>query len=437
MMPLSWRLVVSTIITITEEPLVRSWLFADKGALISSIAQKQKVILVCRKNDLDNIQHFLNIHMVNGQLVKVVFLDKHTESVVHKFIGFLLRYSEKSEGNSRLRNLLYERKKITYFGLKTRNLINLLFSRLKVNAYLLRAVYAFIPNKSYKNFLLENKCNFLLCTSLTNFNYDAELLRVAKQLKIKNIGSPRSWDNLVSHGLIRVIPEVFLSHSEYMTKCAIDYQYIHSSKIIESGTSTYRNLFIPNKEMKNSKINIAIGCVGPNSNPSEYGFITRFIPEALKIYPDLEFTIIQHPKFLHPAGFKLDQTTEIVFDFKGHDSLKEYYTTLGKFDLLLTSGSTIGLDALFVGTNVECYFIDLVKTGYWESSSRYLTHRTHYKDFINKMNLVVHYSIESIIQSIEELISDSKRPPILPTFFTGYPTNNFDLKILNEVGITS
>jgi hypothetical protein len=428
---------LSTIITLTEDPLVRSWLFADKGALISRISEKQKVILVCRKENLGDVTNFLNMYFINQELVSVVSLDKCDESKFHKLFGFLMRYSEKSDGNSRLRNLLYERKKITYIGLKFRNMINSLLSRLKISAVFLRWAYGLIPNNLYKDFLLQNNCNFLLCTSLTNFNYDAELLRVAKKLNIENIGSPRSWDNLVSHGLLRVIPDIFLSHSTYMTECAIKYQYLSLSRIIETGTSTYRALFLPIEGKKNTKISVAIGCVGPNSNPSEYKFISEFIPKATAIYPNLEITIIQHPRFKHPMGFDFNQTKETFFEFKNFESLKSYYATLKQFDLLLTSGSTIGLDALFVGTPVECYFIDLVITGYWESSSRYLSHRTHYKDFINKMNLTVHDSIDSIIKSIGELSDNRKIAPTVPTYFTGYPTRDFDSIIINAVNITS
>jgi hypothetical protein len=426
---------LTTIITLTEEPLVRSWLFADKGELISQIAQKQKVILVCNKSDLINIQKFLIVSKIDPELVSVKSIEKYNDSVFHKFIGFLMRYSEKSDGNSRLRNLLYERKKITYIGLILRNLINILFSRLKVNAILLRFIYGLLPNKDYRNFLLANKCSFLFCTSLTNFNFDAELLRIAKQLKIENVGSPRSWDNLVSHGLLRVIPNIFFSHSRYMTDCALKYQYIQSSKIIETGTSTYRASFMPVENGKKFKANIAIGCVGPNSNPSEYEFISKFIPEALAIYPQLNFTVIQHPKFKHPTSFNLNKTSEVVFDFNGFQSLHSYYASLREFDLLLTCGSTIGLDALFVGTHVECYFIDLIETGFWESSSRFLTHRTHYKDFINKLNLVVHTSFDSIFNSIEKLANNHSELPLIPTYFTGYPTHDFDSIIINSIKI--
>jgi hypothetical protein len=218
-----------------------------------------------------------------------------------------------------------------------------------------------------------------------------------------------------------------------MTECALKYQYIQSKNIIETGTSTYRAAFIPVKKEKRSEIDIAIGCVGPNSNPSEYEFISRFIPEALTIYPHINFTIIQHPKFKHSARFNLNKTSEFVFDFNNFESLHEYYATLGGFDLLLTCGSTIGLDALFVGTRVECYFIDLIETGFWESSSRFLTHRTHYRDFINKLNLVVHTSFDSIFESIEKISNNHPGPSAIPTYFTGYPTHDFDSIIINSI----
>ena len=53
------------------------------------------------------------------------------------------------------------------------------------------------------------------------------------------------------------------------------------------------------------------------------------------------------------------------------------------------------------------------------------------------MNLVVHDSIDSIIKSIDDLLNNRTNPPSVPTYFTGYPTRDFDSIIMNAMDITS
>lgn len=417
-------------ITLTEAPLIRSWLICDDAQLMSSLASRNYLVFFCKHTEVDLIKSFLTKSMKFNNF-EVIGIDGIRETVFHKFLGFFLRYSEKSDGNLRLRSLLYERGRISKFGLLIRHFVNTLLSNSPVSVNFIRFLYGKIPNRQYKIFLRKYNFDLVICTSITNVNFDTEILRVTKMLKIRTIGTPRSWDNLVSHGSLRAIPDVFLSHSKYMSDCATKYQFIDKNKIIESGTSTYRSLFLKNLIGSGNIMRIGVGCVGPNSNPSEAAFINYFIPEALKIFPDLEFVIIQHPKFKHSEKFDFNNTEEISFDFLDYGTLQDYYNELSKLDLLLTSGSTIGLDALFVGTNVQCYFIDLAPTGFWESSSRYLTHRTHYKDFIDILHLQIHTSTDSIIEHLKHLSTNKHSSPPHPRYFTGYPDFDFDQVIKN------
>jgi hypothetical protein len=122
-----------------------------------------------------------------------------------------------------------------------------------------------------------------------------------------------------------------------------------------------------------------------------------------QVCPDVDITIIQHPKFLHQNLPESDTFSETYFDFSTYDSLKNYYNFLSSFNLVLTNGSTIGLDALFVGTYVECFFIDLKDIGFWKTSARYNSHMPHYQEFISNLNIKTHYDIKSIIDSVNEL----------------------------------
>lgn len=422
-------------ITLTESPLIRSWLLCDNAKLFMELKKEFEIFIFCKEEQSHFIQRFLEKFMPESDPVQVKIIGKLKESKIMSLIGFILRYSEKSQGNKRLRYLLFERGKISIYGLLGRNLIWLLFSHWRLGYTILRFLYKSLPSGKYRILLKEIKLDKLLVTSLTNFDYDVELLRVAKKLGITTIGTPRSWDNLVSHGLLRVLPDLFLSHSQYMSECAYQYQDIERNSIIETGTSTYRTFLIPNSKKSKSDKVVVIGCVGPNSNPSEADFIEKFIRIASNNFPNLKLRIIQHPKFRHSKSFKYSNTEEIFFDFLKTDSLQEYYNSLQQCDLLLTGGSTIGLDALFVGTPVECFFIDLVKTGYWESSMRYLTHRTHYKDFINILNIKTHLTIESVLISLGSISIGNTLEVRKPDFFTGHPNFDFNLEIIKSLRV--
>ncbi len=430
---------MSILITLTEDPLLRSWLYADKGKLLSKIASQKPIFILGSEKEEIRLKEFLNINKLDLSRIQLIIFKNKSLNFNQKFLGSILRWSQKSEGSKRLRYLFFEKGKFGFFGLLTRNLLaNTIGSSRKLLQFV-RWVYGLDIDSYYSKLIESINCDLVICTSLTDTHPDAELLKAAKKKKLKTVGTPRSWDNLVSHGALRVIPDKFLSHSQYMTECALKYQFIEKGVIFETGTSTYRKEFLPNcnKYGSRDQVSIAIGCVGPNSNPSEFAFIVNIIPKIQENFPNIAITIIQHPRFLHREKFEFTNVKDISFEFTEFDSLKHYYETLSEFDLLLTSGSTIGLDAAFVGIPVECFFVDLVDVGYWASSTRYLTHRTHYKDFINILKIKTHFSIESVLFSIDS-ISNGYIPEVkTPVHFTGYPKLNFNLAILNSLGIKS
>jgi len=114
-------------ITLTEAPLIRSWLFCDDAKLMTSLASNNDLIFFCKKAEVDLIESFL-VTSNKFDNFEVVGIDGLRETIFHKFLGFFLRYSEKSEGNLRLRCLLYERGKISKFGLIFRHCVNAVLS---------------------------------------------------------------------------------------------------------------------------------------------------------------------------------------------------------------------------------------------------------------------------------------------------------------------
>jgi hypothetical protein len=422
------------LITLTEKPLIRSWLYADEGELILKLSRHYKVYIICCYEDFVKITEFIAAKNLDKYGMEVIKLTEFKESLFHKAFAFLLRWSNTSTAILRKRHIQYEQNKINILGLMLRHILGELFGRLGTIVRIFRGFYVRIPNSTYKSLLTRIDCKVLLCTSLTNY-YDIEILKEANKLKIETYGTPRSWDNLTSHGSLRVLPKTFLAHSEFMIKKAKENQFIKQSRILPTGTSTYRAKFLPIKLGNNlvQNFSVAIGCTGPHINPSEYDFIIEFTNQMKQVCPDVDITIIQHPKFLHQNLPVSDTFSETYFDFSTYDSLKNYYNFLSRFNLVLTNGSTIGLDALFVGTYVECFFIDLIDIGFWTTSARYNSHMPHYQEFISNLNIKTHYDIKSIIDSIDELRKLKSIPVNSPSFFTGMPDFNFEDTIINEM----
>jgi len=414
-------------ITLTDESVIRSWLLSDDGDLISEVSKFCEVVIFCKQSHKDLIANFIENNLETSNRVTVKPLEEFKENTFQKILGFVMRYSEKSDGNLVLIRRMKDKNQISGFDYLLRISVHNIMVNFPKLIILFRALYQFLPNKKYKKILELFEVKLLLCASISNFIYDSEIMRAAKKLSIKTLGTPRGWDNLVSHGYLRVIPDVFFSHSHFMTNCAIQNQLIEKKTIIPMGTSTYQEYLIPNRQDLFVKKRIAIGCVGPRSNPTESIFIDEFLTIATEAFPYFEFVIIQHPKFPHLVNFDYKNTSQATFEYsKANGSLKKYYNYLSSFDLLLTSGSSIGLDALFVGTPVHCFFIDLIDTGYWESSARYLSHRPHYRELIQKLEIPVHDSINSIIKILHQIEKGEKPPAPTPTFFTGFP--DFDFK---------
>jgi hypothetical protein len=57
--------------------------------------------------------------------------------------------------------------------------------------------------------------------SLTNIESDLQIGIFYKKKNTPVIATVRSWDNLVTKGILRFSPDIFLSHSKYMSEIAI------------------------------------------------------------------------------------------------------------------------------------------------------------------------------------------------------------------------
>jgi hypothetical protein len=338
---------------------------------------------------------------------------------------------------------MYERNQIGKIGLWLRNAISFT-GRFGFFIRIIRLLYVgFSKTRNFEKILTKNRVDVLFATSLTNFIFDAQLVLAAKRIGIPTLGTVRSWDNLVSHGSLRTLPDLFLNHSKYMRDCALKYQHVRPRQMAYLGTSTYIKNYRDESRSQHLRRRFIFGCVGP-SNPAEIEMITDLvgIMDDLK---EAELIVLEHPKFKHslPPGFAQNKRigfNSFSFEDTASDQLSNYYNYLKSVDFLITSGSTVGLDSLFVGTPVVMLFYEPPPGEYWASSMRFLTHRTHYKDFIRNTKVPVFKSFAELRAQLfdyEKFVSDLQKDLPKVDYFTGSTSENFYSNFLKALKLIS
>jgi hypothetical protein len=229
-------------------------------------------------------------------------------------------------------------------------------------------------------------------------------------LKTKTIGTPRSWDNITSHGCLPWIPDKILSHSEYMTCSLKEIQNIPLERISLAVAPNYQKNFFPVSIQTDNQIRIGLACMGFTTNPDDLNVLKWFCTELAVRFPDKNFYVYQHPKFLHEIQFKLPPNVFLrVFPYES-TTLQDYYSEISMLDVLFAGGTSVLMDAAFCHVATAFINFDFVQQGYWQSALRYTDSLPHTADFLefNKINLVnTKLEIENII-----LLQDKKSKKI-------------------------
>ena len=166
-------------LTLFEEPLVRSFVLADNFNLIRKLSTSSDLVIFTTLP----IKRFLEMKIPENLLDKLVLAvpPLYLENQFIKLIGFILRYSENSLGNKRLRYINYEKGVYGVYGLILRNFVNSIFSSRRNFVSFIRFLYFKVSKdlnmiKFVKGYNLEK----LFITSLTNWQEDIQIACAAR-----------------------------------------------------------------------------------------------------------------------------------------------------------------------------------------------------------------------------------------------------------------
>lgn len=98
------------------------------------------------------------------------------------------------------------------------------------------------PKNRFQSLLEKYKPELIFSTDVQN-EYDLSLIQDARKRGIKIIGMVRSWDNLATKGLLRIIPDVLLVNNEIVKREAMELHGVPAEKIQVVGLPHYDNYF--------------------------------------------------------------------------------------------------------------------------------------------------------------------------------------------------
>ena len=365
--------------TLFEDQLVRSYLLSDNFRLLLVLVESFEVTLFTTSK----IGSELKLKMPKNLLsvVKIQCVTQYNETILQKIVGFGLRQAEPGP-TPRLKSQMARVKgEISIFGLAIRILANKIFpNRLVVNV--LRKMYL-ILHKSNTRYTLSNNfddIDLLFVTSLTNFSADVPIALSIKSEGKPVIGTVRSWDNLVTHGSLRVAPDIFIAHSNFMADSAKYSQFLDVAKMKIMTTPSYRLEFLPKDKI--SKELVIYGCMGPFANPDEQNAIQWLTENWTKNFPSTKLLILEHPAF--PVKFTPSTLPKNISMAKmrySDSSLTQYYGLLASAKLVIAGGTTVLLDAAFVKTPIAAIAFDFKLQNRSLSALRYFDKRPHTKRF--------------------------------------------------------
>jgi len=399
--------VMKLIITFTNIQIVRNYLYDRDLDLLDKLHFSES-LLICNSSTFDSVAKRVSDLPLNQQKKIKIIQINYTQNKVWLFRLFNAIFKSHVSSKFAFNKILRSKSKgeITRANLVIKMLLYFATYKNKFSAKFLRFFYlkCFCLFEDFT--LLSNFRDYdtVLTLSLTE-DLDVYVAMFANVNSITSIGTVRSWDNLTSHGLLRVKPDIFYSHSLSMFDDLVRFQYFEPKKDqIKVGISNWINfdrVVSLKSKVKVANRNILFGSMGLYFNPSEIALLDYVyqLKSSLKS-EQISFTVLMHPKFLLPYETQKRYSNFITFFSFKFDNIDEsksysdYLEYLSNFDLILSSGSTLLLDACLINKSVAHINFELSDVPFWESIKRYLDFREYYQNFIKLSKTPVLSNIE-------------------------------------------
>ncbi len=276
----------------------------------------------------------------------------------------------------------------------------------------------------------------LVVTGTPGFNrHDVHVLRSAKRLRIPTATVMLSWDNLTSKGYMNGIPDYLLVWSELMAKEAVEYHDYPPGQIFQTGAAQFDHYYRA-QETTDKAAWRASQRIPANAFLMMYGTINPAICEhevdILKtIIAAMRTAVIERPPFLwirlHPQvvhgntrrslepflALRADDVyveippvndSKLEWDLPKKDT-EHLRSLLASSDMVITTSSTLSIDAACAGTPIVNVFFDGRRVHPAQSVARFKKY-THYAKILSTGGIYIADTPEEFTRAMHRYAAD-------------------------------
>lgn len=263
---------------------------------------------------------------------------------------------------------------------------------------------------------------------------DVPVLREAKRRGIRTVGGFRGWDNLTSHGILRVVPDYILLQDEYLKVVGREHHFLPENTIEITGFPANdwyfrtelresREQFFARLGIDPQKRLVLFGAMGDYLFPDEGDLADVFeeLIESGKLPSDVVVVYRAHPKYRSPlAKVKTmqhvipDSATEYGAEGPASDEMRQQemahlINSIIHSDVVTTSGSTIALDAVAFDKPTVSICFEKKKLPYWLSAARFRDAYTHYEAMMATGGVARADTPEALADAINEYLAHPEK----------------------------
>lgn len=436
-------------ITIFEAQIYRNYFGSDDTELLQVLAEEFDFVLFCSPELEAPLRKSLSNARLSNQVDVRIFISPKLPWLFLK-VAALLRLLSRS---NTIRNSIFRQYSTDYrvsIVMRFKLFLNRVGAEWPLLGKSLRNLLSYLIS-SYQ--ILQGlagegiaKIDVLLVTSLTNLKDDVLIAMLYKKVTdAKIIGTPRSWDNISSHGLLPFMPDTLLLHSKHMERDVELHQFVGKTeikllpsppnyrfKISKPETQRHRYKSMPNE----TKLSILYACVGDSFNPDEKDFIFQDFNAMAERFPQHSFLVLEHPAF--PRNYEFIERGNVStkqFDFVKHP-LEEYYEFLAGMSVIICGGTSVILDALYVDTPVWLLNYETFNKPFHLSAKRSFDTLDHTRKLVNLIRFKTLNSFDEMMDGVVELSRDNSKqanPIAHSDIFIGNTEPSFAKSLLDLV----
>jgi CDP-glycerol glycerophosphotransferase (TagB/SpsB family) len=333
---------------------------------------------------------------------------------------------------SKMRALL--RGDASFFATYAKRIHATTLGRLHPYQRLLRHLFILVGKDRAAQALFDDvRPDLVISLSITNFDTDVVLMREAKRRHIRVVGMTRSWDNLTSHGALRVVPDRIIVQNSFLHDAARGVQGIsrrdaaieivglpHYDVYLDSSIRESREEFLQRTGLNPSK-KIILYCGMGDFLFKREGDIIDILEEDIEqgvITRDSQVLYSVHPKFrtslMRASGKKhIVPSAEILYRSSTHQKdspIRDLVNLIFHADVVVMGASTMAIDAAVLDRPVICIGFDGSarerEIPYWDSVKRFYDSYTHFEELLKAGGVRVASSRVELASCINQYLND-------------------------------